>query len=573
MERNENFCKAMKLLLDNPVFELIIEESDSVMILLDSQFNIIFFNKKSLDFFSYCSEDFKQLNFQDLLLPESKIKFSKCISDLDSTSSATFFATFDCGNKIQYDSHVEFKSVTYEEQRVFLAKIDSDNTLKAINNKYSLEKERYKHFEQVCDEITWETDENMTFVYFSERIRDLLGFDADEFEGNNFFEIFQNEDNKKSYSSLKEIIRQRKKINNAELVIYTNKGEMIPISILASPYYSTDGSFSGYRGIFKDISSEYFLALEMKSLKHELELRVIERTSQLEQALEKLKFENEQRKKAQTELIKINKELEDSRVEIVKESRKLLELNEKLATSEKNLRDANAAKDKFFSIIAHDLKNPLQSMILSSYLLVQNFKNMPHDKLEFQINTINNATNHLHNLLDNLLHWARSQSGKMEFSPENINLIYLAKETIALVKPAADEKDINITADVDENIVVFVDSYMINTVLRNLLTNAIKFTRNNGKICIRAIKIENLVQIEIEDNGIGMTPDIVHRLFKIDYHHTTKGTNNEKGTGLGLILCKEFVSINGGRISVETNIGEGSIFKYTVPHGKDEQYQ
>ena len=553
--------------MDIPLMGLLIRLVKSPLIIFDIQMKIIAFNNQAIEFFSYTAEELESLTFKNLVSKRQLDAINSFINEPYKGGIEIEEAEFILQSQKSIVAKLIINSLNHKSSTYLLAQITYDAHLSAIKDKLQKENERYFCFEQSCDEITWETDETMTLVYCSKKISSLLGFSPEDIEGKNLFELLEYEENDLNKEKLKNIIKARKRINNLEFITFTNQSEMIPIVIIASPFFDNNGVFAGYRGIVKDISSEYFLNLEMKSLKHELELRVNERTSQLEQALEKIRIENEKSKNAQLELIRMNQEIENSRTEIIKESRKLAELNERLVTSEQNLLEANAAKDKFFSIIAHDLKNPLQAMILSSYLLVQNFKIMSEDKLEFQINTIYNATNHLHNLLENLLQWARSQTGKMDFSPENINLIYLVKETIELVKPAAVDKGIKISYDVDDSTIIFVDSFMINTVIRNLLVNAVKFTRPNGFIKLSSKVIDKMVQIQVEDNGIGMTPDIVHRLFRIDYHHTTKGTNNEKGTGLGLVLCKEFVCKNGGIISVETNIGEGSTFRFTVPLG------
>ncbi len=553
----------------NPLIKYAFSNAQSPILFLKKDFTIFLTNENATEIFGFDKDELIGKKLKDIIHFEYVSRFFKDADNLSKKNHIETNYVFIKRNGSKFEAKVSFQRLKIEKKDIIAANIYSVDALSSILDKLKKENERYLDFEKACDAANFETDETMTFIFCSERIKRIIGYKPEEFEGLNFFEIFHLNENETVLGNIRDILKVRKSIDKEELTVQTAKGEKIIVVVNAVPFFSEQGTFKGYRGSFRDISHEFAIIREMKLLRKELELRVSERTAQLEKALEDLKYENEERKKAQSELIKVNKKIEDSRAEIVRESRKLLELNEKLAISEQNLKEANAAKDKFFSIIAHDLKNPLQSMILSSYLLVQNYKTLPDEKLEFQINTINNATNHLHNLLENLLQWSRSQTGRMEFSPEHINLIYLVKESAALLQPGADKKNMEIQTKVDDNTVVFVDSYMINTVLRNLISNAIKFNRQNGKIIIRSEERRDDVLVQVIDNGVGITPDVLQRLFRIDYHHTTRGTADEKGTGLGLILCKEFVEKNGGWIDVESSIGEGSDFKFTVPKGKN----
>jgi signal transduction histidine kinase len=178
---------------------------------------------------------------------------------------------------------------------------------------------------------------------------------------------------------------------------------------------------------------------------------------------------------------------------------------------------------------------------------------------------INVSSKKLFKLLENLLDWSRSQTGRIKYEPDMISLRYLIESTIILLMQNALEKDIELDAEVNEDINVFVDREMIATVIRNLVANAIKFTDSGGRIDILAEEKGDVVEVAVVDTGIGIRKEDMKKLFRIDVHHSTIGTSQEKGTGLGLILCREFVERHGGKIWAESEFGKGSTFKFTLP--------
>lgn len=233
---------------------------------------------------------------------------------------------------------------------------------------------------------------------------------------------------------------------------------------------------------------------------------------------------------------------------------------------EKNLLELNKTKDKFFSIISHDLKNPFNQIIGFSELLVKTIEKQDIEKSTRFANFILESSKSAYKLLENLLEWSRSQTGKIEYNPEKIYPRGIIVETFGLLENIAKEKKIELFNEIPDNLTVHADLNMITTVIRNLVSNAIKFSNLNGKIKIYHTAIENnYIEITVEDNGIGIKAEVIDKLFKIDTNLTTVGTNQEKGTGLGLILCKEFVEKNKGEIYVESQENQGSKFKFTLP--------
>ena len=236
-----------------------------------------------------------------------------------------------------------------------------------------------------------------------------------------------------------------------------------------------------------------------------------------------------------------------------------------LREKNKELNNLNATKDKFFSIIAHDLKSPFNSLLGFSEMLALHAESKNIDQVMEYSNIINNSTKKLFNLVENLLQWSRAQLGTTRYSPEKTDIHLVANNIISLLRLNAEEKDIVISSKIDKNLIGWIDVNLFNTVLRNLLSNAIKFSRVGSMIQVTGVREGNMIRISVADSGVGIRRENLEKLFDLGTNISTKGTFNEKGTGLGLILCKEFVEINKGRIWAESIYGNGSTFHFTVP--------
>jgi len=236
-----------------------------------------------------------------------------------------------------------------------------------------------------------------------------------------------------------------------------------------------------------------------------------------------------------------------------------------LQESENNLKIANTTKDKFFSIIAHDLRSPFNAIIGFSELLLENHTKYDDQKREKIINLIVESSKNTFNLLENLLEWSRTQTGGIQFNPKECILEKLIIDSIAQVKENATQKNIQLTYNVADTVIIKADEAMLKTVLRNLISNAIKFTPKSGKIKVIATKTDKNITVSVVDNGSGIKKEKLETLFTNLYNETTRGTENEKGHGLGLVLCKEFIEKHGGKIFVESEEGIGSTFSFTIP--------
>lgn len=236
-----------------------------------------------------------------------------------------------------------------------------------------------------------------------------------------------------------------------------------------------------------------------------------------------------------------------------------------LMKSEARLKDLNATKDKFFSIIAHDLKNPFSSIIGFTELLLEQIQKKNFDNVERFTNIVHDASLRAMDLLSNLLEWARLQTGRISFNPGYITLNGIIKSVINLLESSINQKSISISTNLKGELKIFADAEMLNSIFRNLISNAIKFTPPGGKILIEALESADSLLVTISDTGMGIPAENLKKLFRADSVYTTLGSEKESGTGLGLLLCKEFVEKHGGKIWVESEVGKGSRFCFTVP--------
>ncbi len=244
---------------------------------------------------------------------------------------------------------------------------------------------------------------------------------------------------------------------------------------------------------------------------------------------------------------------------------KLKEAQKQIEEQRNELEKANATKDKFFSIIAHDLRSPFASLLSLINILNDEFDNLDEALKKKYIGSVQEGAKRTFSLLENLLDWSRIQKGHIKFTPAHLEMAFLIQESISLHAEIITKKNIAVQTDIPDQVTVFADENMIRTILRNLISNAIKFSFPEGKIEISYQKNEKEIVFMVRDHGTGIQPDDLQKLFRIDIHHTTLGTAKERGTGLGLVLCREFAERNNGRIWVESEPGEGSTFYFSLP--------
>ncbi len=249
-------------------------------------------------------------------------------------------------------------------------------------------------------------------------------------------------------------------------------------------------------------------------------------------------------------------------------SNKVIDLMSDLMEREEQLKQANGQKDKFLSIVAHDLKNPIGAFLNLSELLVRDFDTLEIAEVKEMVGDISDASKQLFSLLENLLEWSRSQTGRIQFNPHTVDLNEITSGVLYILQLNANAKNIALVNEVPPESYVHADDNMIRTVIRNLASNAVKFTPSGGTITVYAKRFEHYFEMGIRDTGVGISQENINKLFRIDTTFRGVGTANEKGTGLGLILCKEFINKHEGDIWVESTEGKGSTFIFTIPIGE-----
>ena len=248
---------------------------------------------------------------------------------------------------------------------------------------------------------------------------------------------------------------------------------------------------------------------------------------------------------------------------------RLRNLTRSLQQANTELAELNATKDKFFSIVAHDLRGPFSPLLGMSKFLLRLGSSAKPEEIEELATGIHTSAENVYNLLENLLHWSRLERGLIEHHPTTLDLREQVEAIVGLLAENAEDKDIDLQNKIAEETSVYADKNMLDTVLRNLTSNALKFTGQGGQVTISARLSEacpEFVEVVVADNGVGISEENLTKLFKLEENVTTRGTAREKGSGLGLILCQEMIDMNGGSIAIESKVDQGTAIKFTIPH-------
>jgi len=317
--------------------------------------------------------------------------------------------------------------------------------------------------------------------------------------------------------------------------------------------------------------------IKQKNELQELNMLLEKRQKRIESQSLALKKNEEELKQLNELLEKRQERMEKQTIILKKHEEELEQLNELLVKRQKRiekqafdlekqrdeLKNLNATKDKLFSIIAHDLKNPFNTILGFTELVNSNFDIYDKEKLREINNTLYGTATHIYKLLENLLNWSRTQTGTIKYIPEEINLKNMVNDIKILLLSTAKEKNLDIIIKIDDSLVVKADKNMLHTILRNLVTNAIKFT-DNGTVTILAQKTNGEIKISIIDTGIGMDNEVLENLFEANKVKSRTGTKGESGTGLGLIICKEFILKHHGKIWATSQPGKGTSMYITL---------
>ncbi len=503
--------------------------------------------------------------------------------------------------------------------------------------------EKYRLIVETASDWIWEIDKEGKYTYSSPRILSVLGYTEEEIIGKTPFDLMPEAEKDRVSTIFEDIVKHNKTIIELENINIHKNGSLVVMETSGLPFFDANGELLGYRGIDRDVTLRNETEQALKESEERLRLAQnagkigiwewnvemdqivwsdmtyeifgLQKKEEIMSSDEYFKHihpEDKQRLIAELDVSLENKK-EEHRTEyriivndkvkwinetsrIITKSGKLVKMigvlhdithrksaQKALKDSEKSLRESNKTKDMFFSIIAHDLKSPFNTMMGFSDLLVSDFDNYEVEQQKKFIGVINQGIHNTYKLLENLLIWSRSQQGTIDFNPEPENLHLLASETISLLGQQYIKKSIRLINKVPEEIDIIADKNMLLTILRNLISNAIKFTPQKGSVEIGCrvshVKTDgrlsqqdgkNLIplqsiQIYVKDSGIGILKDKQKQIFEISETISTKGTDGESGTGLGLVLCREFVEKHGGKIWVESEEGRGSKFIFTLP--------
>jgi signal transduction histidine kinase/Tfp pilus assembly protein PilF len=274
---------------------------------------------------------------------------------------------------------------------------------------------------------------------------------------------------------------------------------------------------------------------------------------------------------ANRKLQELNHSLLDQKQKVEDLNRKLHEANQQLSDSHKHLVAINSTKDKFFSIISHDLRNPFASIVSFSRILKRDIDALDREELRELVSELDKSVHKINELLENLLHWSRAQTGKITYEPAYLDLGELVREVLKLFAAGAREKEVAFDSRIPADMIVWADRNMLNAVLRNLLSNALKYTGAGGSVWVDAAYRNGSVEVSVTDTGVGIPDSEKQKLFRVDFPYSTYGTRDEKGSGLGLLLCREFVDKLGGDIWFESETGKGSCFRFTLPTSEGRQ--
>ncbi len=369
-------------------------------------------------------------------------------------------------------------------------------------------------------------DNNWNLKFANPEFEHLLGYSKEDIQNKNIHDIIHRHENSTDHvCPIAKVLVEGEVLRISQDYYSKKDGDYLPVSYVSSPI-KRNGVITGCVTAFHDIS---------------------------------------ERLQAEEELARFVEELQYNKELVEENANQFVELNQQLEESQTRLEDLNASKDKFFSIISHDLRSPFTSIIGFSEVMLEDIDTLSKEDIKDFTTSIYKSSKNIQNLLENLLQWSRVQTGRIEFNPHSFVLNNVVNDILALFQVSAARKKINLYTDLEDQFTIYADQFMIDTIIRNLVSNSIKFTKAGGEIKISASKIENDLEVTIADTGVGMSEEIKNKLFKIDEHVTTRGTEKEKGTGLGLILCKEFVEKHEGKIWVESTLGQGSQFKFIIP--------
>ncbi len=370
-------------------------------------------------------------------------------------------------------------------------------------------------------------DTQSRFILTSKAHAKVLGIHLpDDAIGKTDFDFYEEKHAHNAYNDEQRIIATGKALVDKTEKIISDNGSVRFVSSTKAPMYDSNGKIIGLVGISRNITDRVLV---------------------------------------DEELVRVNESLTQSKIQLEEKTKKIEKVNAELEASQKELQEINASKDKFFSIIAHDLKSPFHGLLGLSSIMVEDADVLTCEESKHYLVTMNQTLRDTYNLIENLLSWSRLQTSRWQMLKENLNLWKEAHNLITMFEPVAIKKRITIINEVENGLFVTADSNMFHSMIQNLISNAVKFTPAEGTIRVSAKRENDVMQIKVSDTGLGMSPAEQELIFRIDKNHSTLGTAGEKGTGLGVLLVKEMMEKHDGKISVNSIKGKGTEFTLAFP--------
>lgn len=473
---------------------------DAIFILKDGK--VVFANPKAEEILGYESENLEGQDFLKFIVPRDRVKFEAALEMAYEDSSGACNVSIRQMDKDNETHYLDgyVKLIDPEESSVMFSGYDKSDVL---YTRHLLESRliRYRRVVEATTDGTWELDTDTKEIYFSSNWKSLLGY--------------------------------LPKITNYEDIRFFSN---------VVYHQDIDPLLQAFKNCISGDAPTFVLNIQIQNDEKEY------RWFQVRGGLVK----------------KMGHNGADRVVGTVHDIQRLKEAEQAMVEKESQLQEANQAKDKFFSIIAHDLKSPFNAILGFADLLYKEYGSFDDDEKKHFVENIYRSSESAYQLLENLLTWSRAQNNRIEFLPETLDLGKIVHNVVRLNKQKAIQKEVDIKSTVPA-IEVHADENMLQTVLHNLISNAIKFTNKNKGITIAAKESKDFVVVHILDQGVGIPEKELGNLFRIDQQYRRKGTSNETGTGLGLLLCKEFITKHGGTIHVASVLGEGSDFYFTIP--------
>jgi PAS domain S-box-containing protein len=512
-ESAENIISNSNYQIDQELYSLIINGISEGIVVADKEGRIIFVNEAFTTTYGYSKEEL--IGKSTEVIHSAKINSMDVKDIVPQTLQGGWSGRLVASKKDGTEISIELKTTPVrnaEGKLIALVGVVRDLT-EELKNQDAIDDARGKYatlFTELRDAV-YESTPDGRLTDLNPAGMQLFGFESREemLNCNVTEDLYVNKEDGKRF---KKLLERDGYVKNFEFEIKRKYGVTATVYETSVGVKDKDGNIKAYRGILRDITN---------IKKQELQLR-----------------------------------------EFVE---KLAKLNEQLRESETELKKLNASKDKFFSIIAHDLRSPFSSLLGFSEFLEQDINELTSEEISTFAGKINESARNVFSLLENLLQWSRIQTGRMSFEPVLFNIANRITQCVNILSDNSFNKGIELICVVDPEIMVFADENMVTSVVQNLMGNAIKFTKPGGSITISSKESDDFVEFSVRDTGIGMKEEDVAKLFRIDVHHTTMGTNDEKGTGLGLILCNELITKNSGKMRVESKFGEGSKFYFTLP--------